>query len=143
VKTISDTKARSLLKGISWRIIGTIDTFFLAYLFLGKFSMAGTIAITEVFTKIILYFFHERIWNRIEWGRLEKHISHARSLLKGISWRIFGSFDTVFISWIFSGSPFSALKIGFTEVLTKVLLFYVHERIWTAIKWGRLRPAEI
>lgn len=140
MNSIRDTKARSLIKGISWRIIGTIDTFLLAYLFFGKLNLALPIAITEVFTKIILYFLHERIWNEVRWGREKNHISHYRSLFKGISWRIFGSIDTVFISWIFSGNPLGALKVGVTEVLTKVLLYYLHERLWTAIPWGRIRP---
>jgi uncharacterized membrane protein len=138
MKTFKDSKTRSLLKGISWRIIGTIDTFLLAWLFLGEVKLAAPIAIAEVFTKILLYFAHERIWNVIGWGRNKNTVSHLRSLTKGVSWRFFGSIDTIFISWFFSGNPFSALKIGFTEVLTKVLLFYLHERVWSLIHWGRI-----
>jgi uncharacterized membrane protein len=49
---LSDTKARSLVKGISWRTIGSIDTFVIAYFFFGKVSVALPIALTEVATKI-------------------------------------------------------------------------------------------
>jgi uncharacterized membrane protein len=140
---IKDAPARSLVKGITWRIIGTIDTFILAYFFFGKINLALPIAITEVFTKILLYFLHERGWNLIKWGRGRQHISHFRSLIKGVSWRLFGSIDTVVISWIYSGNPLGALKVGATELLTKVFLFYLHERIWTAISWGRIHPQDI
>jgi uncharacterized membrane protein len=138
MKTFQDSKIRSLLKGISWRIIGTIDTFLLAWLFLGEVKLAAPIAITEVFTKILLYFVHERIWNQIIWGRTKNSVSHFRSILKGISWRIFGSIDTILISLFFTGNPVGALKIGFTEILTKVALFYLHERVWASIHWGRI-----
>jgi uncharacterized membrane protein len=142
VKSFHDTKLRSIIKGISWRIIGTIDTFLLAYLFLGEVKLAGPIALTEVATKILLYFFHERLWNMSDWGRSRDHVSHLRSVTKGISWRIFGTIDTILLSWAYSGNPWGALKIGFTEVITKVVLYYLHERIWSLIRWGRVVPTD-
>lgn len=135
---IRDTKARSLVKGISWRTIGTIDTFIIAYYFFGKTSIALPIALTEVGTKIILYFLHERLWNQSSFLRDDNRLSNIRSLLKGISWRAFGTMDTIFISWIISGNPLGALKVGTTEIFTKVFLYYLHERIWRLIRWGRI-----
>jgi uncharacterized membrane protein len=135
---VRDTKARSLVKGISWRTVGSIDTFIIAYFFFGKVSVALPIALTEVATKIILYFLHERLWNQISYLRDNNPLSNIRSLLKGISWRAFGTIDTIFISWIISGNPLAALKVGTTEVFTKIFLYYLHERIWRLIKWGRI-----
>ncbi|WP_420607624.1 DUF2061 domain-containing protein [Novosphingopyxis sp.] len=60
--------SRSIAKAISWRIMGSIDTFVLSWLFTGNPKAAGAIASTEVFTKIVLYYFHERIWSGIGWG---------------------------------------------------------------------------
>lgn len=135
---MKDSNTRSLVKGISWRVAGTSDTFFIAYIFFGDFSIAAPIAATEVATKIILYYFHERIWNIIPWGRLTNKPAHYRSLIKGISWRLFGSIDTVFISFLYSGNPLGSLKVGVTEILTKIALYYLHERLWALIKWGRV-----
>jgi uncharacterized membrane protein len=143
VKSFKDTKARSLLKGITWRIVGTIDTFLLAYLFLGEVKLAGPIALIEVATKVLLYFIHERLWNLVNWGRHDGKVSHVRSVAKGVSWRVFGTIDTIMISWIWSGNPWGALKIGFSEVLTKVVLFYLHERVWALVKWGRVFHDEV
>jgi uncharacterized membrane protein len=53
---------RHIGKTISWRIIGTIDTFVLAWLVTGNWKTGLTIGGVEVFTKMVLYFFHERIW---------------------------------------------------------------------------------
>jgi uncharacterized membrane protein len=135
---MKDSNQRSLVKGISWRIVGTIDTFFLAYIFFGDIRIAAPIAATEVFTKIFLYYLHERIWNRVLLGRNQGKPANYRSLIKAISWRIFGSIDTMMISLIYSGNPLNALKLGSTEVLTKVGLYYFHERLWAVIRWGRV-----
>jgi len=60
--------SRSLVKAVSWRALGSIDTFVLSLLFTSNVKAAGAIATTEVLTKIFLYYFHERIWSAIRWG---------------------------------------------------------------------------
>jgi len=50
------------MKAVSWRILGTLDTIFISYLITGKFIIAVSIGSVEVFTKIILYYLHERVW---------------------------------------------------------------------------------
>ncbi|MEO5649417.1 MAG: DUF2061 domain-containing protein [Ginsengibacter sp.] len=52
----------SFLKGISWRIIGTIDTIIISYFITGQWKLALSIGSVEVFTKIILFYFHDRAW---------------------------------------------------------------------------------
>jgi len=134
-----DTPFRSVTKGVSWRIFASIDTFFLSWFILGNPIHAGSIAGLEILTKILLYFLHERFWNIIPFGRgLTGKVAHWRSLIKGITWRFVGSIDTVLLSWFISGKILSSIKIGGTEIITKILLFYIHERIWVKIKWGRV-----
>ncbi|WDF72604.1 DUF2061 domain-containing protein [Novosphingobium sp. KACC 22771] len=69
------------------------------------------------------------------------HESHSRSLIKGISWRVLGSIDTFILSWLFSGHAKTAAAIASTEVITKVALYYFHERVWSSIHWGAQRAA--
>ena len=64
------TKQRSALKAISWRVIGTADTFLLSLLITHEAVTAASIAGFEVLTKTILYYMHERGWNNISWGRI-------------------------------------------------------------------------
>ena len=59
-----DSSAKSLLKTISWRIVGTLDTMVIAYLLTGEVKVAISIGSVEVFTKLILYYLHERLWNK-------------------------------------------------------------------------------
>ena len=67
-----DIRIRSLIKTITWRILASLDTFLIAWLVSGSISVGGWIATIEVITKIILYYFHERAWNRVKWGQFEK-----------------------------------------------------------------------
>jgi uncharacterized membrane protein len=64
------THARSIAKTISWRTIGSLDTMLLGYVFTGSLLIAGSIASTEVITKIALYYLHERGWSHVRWGRI-------------------------------------------------------------------------
>ncbi len=60
---------RSLVKTISWRITGSGATFLVSYLISGNFTMASTIAMTQVILNTALYYIHERIWNKISWQK--------------------------------------------------------------------------
>lgn len=64
-----DHPYRSIIKAISWRVTGSIDTFVVSYFITGKATLALSISGIEVITKIILFYFHERLWNKIKFGR--------------------------------------------------------------------------
>jgi len=66
---MKEKRYRSIIKTISWRVTGTIDTFLVSYLVTGKVGIAASISIVEVFTKLLLYYLHERLWNRLNVGK--------------------------------------------------------------------------
>ena len=65
---------------------------------------------------------------------------HYRSVVKAISWRATGTADTILISFLVTGKIRMALSIGFVELFTKIFLYYVHERVWNRISFGREKP---
>lgn len=67
--TSSERPVRSVLKAISWRLIGTIDTLVVSWFVVEDAATASAIASIDFVTKMILYFFHERAWNAIKWGK--------------------------------------------------------------------------
>jgi uncharacterized membrane protein len=69
---MEEGKLRSLLKAVSWRLLGTIDTIVISFILSGQIKMALSIGGVELFTKVALYFFHERIWNKIKFGKKNK-----------------------------------------------------------------------
>jgi sulfate adenylyltransferase large subunit len=64
-----ESRRRSVMKAISWRATGSVDTFLVALFITGNSVFAGSIAVTEIITKIMFYYFHERIWSMVSWGR--------------------------------------------------------------------------
>jgi uncharacterized membrane protein len=65
--------------------------------------------------------------------------SHLRSVLKGVSWRIIGTIDTMVIAWFVTGEIGKAATIGSVEVFTKLFLYYLHERAWQVVPRGTIR----
>ena len=66
---IRDSHTRSICKAISWRILGSLDTFLITFLITRSFVSAGSIASVEAVSKIILYYLHERAWSKVTLGR--------------------------------------------------------------------------
>ncbi len=65
----SEKPVRSIAKALSWRVVGTLDTLIVSYILTGKIALAASIASVDFLTKLVLYFFHERAWNKIKWGK--------------------------------------------------------------------------
>jgi len=82
-KPTNEGHLRSLIKAATWRATGTLDTFVLSFLFTGNLKVAGSIASTEVITKIGLFYAHERVWNRVSWGRAASQKTVAGSGSRG------------------------------------------------------------
>ena len=122
---------RHLLKTISWRCLGTLDTLILSWLISGDIFVGVKISSVEIITKMILYYIHERLWFKSSVLNSKK-----RHLYKTFSWRFLGTADTVLIGWLISGDPLIGLQIGFAEVISKMLLYYFHEKIWYKFKYG-------
>lgn len=62
---------------------------------------------------------------------------HHRSIIKAISWRVFGTIDTILISFLITRNVKLAFSIGGVDIFTKMLLYYLHERAWNRINFGR------
>jgi uncharacterized membrane protein len=65
----AETHTRSILKAVSWRTLGTLDTFAISWFFTHRVEVAGSIAGLEIVTKIAWYYLHERVWAAVPWGR--------------------------------------------------------------------------
>jgi uncharacterized membrane protein len=65
----TETHARSFAKAVSWRATGSLDTFIVAFVITGNPKVAGSVAVTEILTKILIYYLHERVWAWVPWGK--------------------------------------------------------------------------
>ena len=64
------------------------------------------------------------------------HINRSRHIYKTLTWRLIGTLDTVLLGWIVSGDPAVGLTIGSLELVTKMILYYLHERVWYRVDFG-------
>jgi uncharacterized membrane protein len=64
-----DTPRRSIAKALSWRLLATVITTTLVYLLTGKGEFAATVGLADTLIKFFVYVMHERVWNRISYGR--------------------------------------------------------------------------
>lgn len=130
---------RHIAKTITWRIVGTIDTILLSWLITGNAMTGLKIGATELITKMILYYLHERAWFNLR--VFQGSSARVRHILKTFTWRFIGTLDTVILAWLISGKAEFGLSIGGLELITKMILYYFHERTWYKIKFG-LEPEE-
>ncbi len=143
--THGETKRRSVVKALTWRVIASLDTTVIAYFVTGgDIKQAISIGGFEVITKMIIYFFHERGWNNIKWGKRIEDLpgvktadTKRRSVVKATTWRILGSLDTFILSTFFTKNVKHATGITLIELVTKPILYFFHERFWNSVFWGK------
>ncbi len=73
---LADGHHRSVAKAVSWRAVGTIDTFVVSFLVTGRLKLAISIGFVEFFTKLALFYVHERVWNKIPFGRVASKVDY-------------------------------------------------------------------
>lgn len=134
---------RSLLKGISWRVLATLDTILIVSLI--TWVVNGTpsigdavrVGLWEFVLKFIVYYLHERVWERL---RIGDGLEKSRTLKKSISWRVLATIMTFFLAGaILDDFGTVAVAITIIEFPTKFALYYLHERLWLRIPRGNVR----
>ena len=125
------SRKRHLLKAISWRFFGSAITFLLSWILTGNVVIGLSISGIETFTKILLYYAHERLWFK---SNLKD--SNRRHIFKSLTWRFIGTIDTIMIAWLFLDNIGESLNFGVYDTSLKLVLYYVHEKIWYRIDFG-------
>lgn len=133
---MNKTYKRHIAKTITWRIVGTLDTIIISWFITANPYTGLKIGLSEVITKMLFYYLHERVWFNVKAGVTKDGDSRKRHIAKTITWRMVGTLDTMMLAWWISGNPFTGLKIGLIEVVTKMLLYYFHERAWYKYDFG-------
>ncbi len=137
-----ESHLRSLLKGLSWRVLATTDTILVVLLvtcLIGNCSIENALKIgaAEFLIKFGLYYFHERVWQNL---RISDGVSSKQTLYKTITWRIIATTSTFIISGaVLNSFDEIALFIAMVELITKFVLYYFHEKLWLRLPLGRIR----
>ena len=77
--------------------------------------------------------------SKIYFNKMPRYIEKSsRAFLKALTWRVTATLDTIIISLIVTGALDTALQIGFLEFITKFFIYYIHERVWNKVNFGRI-----
>jgi len=134
-----ESHLRSVIKGVSWRIIATSDTILVVLIItclFGECSIGNALKIgaIEFVIKLFIYYLHERIWQKIN---KTSDITKRKSLYKTMSWRIIATGTTFIISGaVLRSFNEVALFIALLEASSKFILYYGHERLWLKLPIG-------
>tara|TARA_B100001287_G_scaffold276762_1_gene289260 strand:+ start:3441 stop:3842 length:402 start_codon:yes stop_codon:yes gene_type:complete len=122
---------RYLAKSLTWRLVGTLDTFVFTWLITGNINEGVNLSIITTLTKLLWYYIHESLWFKSSIQNYNK-----RHLIKTFSWRFVGTLDTALFGWLITGNPITGAKISFFETLSKMILYYLHEKVWYRSNYG-------
>lgn len=134
------SRKRHIAKAVTWRIIASSTTFILTLIFFradpDATQKASWVALFESISKMIIYYYHERIWFSIKLNIK----SSLRHLYKTLTWRVLASLTTFILAFIFfKGEPGALEKasaIALVESFLKMVFYYLHERAWHKSKFG-------
>jgi uncharacterized membrane protein len=132
-----ESTKRSLVKALVWRLTAGLVTFVSSLYYSGSLSTAISIVGGDFLSKAGFMFVGERLWSRVQWGQGKKGDSAQRSLAKAVIWRVIAASNTLLCGTLLAKNVNIAAKIAGTDTIIKTALFFVNERAWARIEWGK------
>lgn len=133
---------RTIAKVISWRVALTTSHIVNAFIVTGSWVTGLQIAGLAAIINSILFWLHERVWNRAQWNRkpqedLKFVEGQPRTVSKILTWRVLITASNFVIPFIITGSFGSAALFAGIATLVNMFIFWAHERIWNRVTWGK------
>lgn len=141
---VIESKLRTVSKTAVYRVLCTIGVALLALAIGATGAQAGTLALVAFFAGIILYYIHDRVWNRIDWRRdRDGKESVARSIVKTIVYRILVIFVVIITAkLVLTDDTSTAVAFGIGQFVINLILYYIVERVANRIQKGRVAVEE-
>ncbi len=138
----SESHARTVAKTLTVRVCFTLSHILNGFIVTGSWMTGVTIASFAVLINMFLFWGHERIWNWFQWNRKPKDglffvDGHPRTISKSVTWRAIITFNNFMIPFLTTGSWKAALAFLTVATFLNIAVYYLHERAWNLIKWGK------
>ena len=138
----TETHARSIAKTLTVRVCFTLSHILNGFIVTGSWMTGITIASFAVVINMFLFWGHERVWNWFQWNRKPKDNvffvdGHPRTISKSITWRTIITFNNFMIPFLTTGSWQTALAFLTVATFLNIVVYYLHERAWNMIIWGK------
>lgn len=131
-----DTHARTIAKAVTFRIQTIILHWVITYLFTGSSHTATQMVAIITTVNMFYYWLQERYFARIPFGWAGTDLKR-RSFIKAVLYKIFSLVVSFAVGYVVLGNLESATLLTLYKHITALVDFYLFERIWNRIKWGR------
>jgi uncharacterized membrane protein len=136
-----ETQSRTIAKVITWRVALTTSHLVNAFLVTGSWVTGLQIAGLATVINSVLFWLHERAWNRAQWNRKASEQvfveGQPRTVSKILTWRVLITASNFVIPYIMTGSWQSGLAFLTIATVVNIAIFWAHERIWNRVTWGK------
>jgi uncharacterized membrane protein len=137
----TETQIRTIAKVVTWRIALTTSHLVNAFIVTGSWITGLQIAGLATVINSVLFWLHERAWNRAQWNRRASEQvfveGQPRTLSKILTWRVLITASNFLIPFIMTGSWKTGLAFLTIATLVNIVIFWAHERIWNRVSWGK------
>lgn len=131
-----ETKTRTIVRHISWRLFSLVPSFFISYFVTESFIDSIVIGAVGGFARLLFHYVHDRAWINVTWGHVNYIETKIRTIIRIFTWRLTVFVVTFIASWIIIGNISESLEIGIIDTVVKFIFHYIHERSWLCLKWG-------
>jgi len=140
MQTFNETHARTTVKSVIYRLLSVALAITLTLAFGGTLDQALKFGIASLLVGIAVYYIYDRIWVKIGWLRdREGKDAKLRSAVKSVLYRIVAWLIVVaFARAMWAPSDLTAALMATAQFLLNLLVYFVSERIWNIISWGKL-----
>ena len=134
-----ETHTRTIAKTVSYRIGNTLITFLMTFLLFGvSAALAGSLAIAQIILGSLIFYLHDRVWLKSSWATENNTDGQKRSIVKTISYRLIVLVAGFIVArLIITNSNETAAWWTITSMALSMVFYYIHERIWVKITWGK------
>lgn len=143
---IKETHARTATKAVIYRILSVVAIMLISVYGMGAtWAEASQVGAVVVILGTTIYYVHERLWVRTGWHRsLQGLDGHWRSISKTIIYRLLTMAASFGIAtFILGAAPGGATAFAIAQAATNMTLFYIVERIFNVINWGRIVESKV
>lgn len=133
-----ETYKRTLARTISYRFWVMVSFFVTGFVFSMPLDAIIKLSIAGWTIGLVLYFIHEKIWNKFSLWKDGYYDKHSRTLAKTVSWRILSVVAVFILGLLFGISSEQSLSYSIVSNIMFVVVHYVHERLWNCLTWGKL-----
>ncbi|MFW6016475.1 MAG: DUF2061 domain-containing protein [bacterium] len=140
LKPKEELYSRTFIKGVVYRISHLTSLTIISQLYGASAGQSSLMILTVILVGLIIYYTHDRLWLLFGWDRNSGNDTVFRSAVKTITYRIITFFATVFLlGMLIMGASFTkSLSFSITDQIIAISLFFIIERIFNAIEWGKI-----